>query len=440
MADLEESLMAYPAIRRLRALLPGGWEAVADSVRRALEHDDYSRALKLANERYANKGPGDYAAVMTYACLLVGRELVDEAQNLIGKAIDTHGDDPALRALLADALVLAGQVDDARAQLARIDLDAVERAQVASFVADVWLDVGDEDAAIAFYQHAVDRGVDDAEPAIRLGQLLEGRDELWPAAQAFDYAARLAKDRAGLWKLSAELWFDVGEQRRGLVARQRLFEIAHADADEWLVLGFELAQIGEFDRALEALGEAIDLDPFAADALLVRGNVLLELGRPEEALAAFKRVEEFRGEHAGARRGMAEAALLIGDLGLAEARINDALSLTPDDPEVHFIHGRVLQQYGRHQKAIDAFDQALADAPEQPDYASAKALSLAKLGQIDEARVVLEEAVQNVRAHPEQRPVQLDLDGWQRLGGRLDAEHRGWFEAQINFLGGLASQ
>ncbi len=434
MADLEQSLIAFPAMQRLQALVAGGMDAVASSVRRALEKEDYSHALRVANERYARRGASDYDAALTYACLLVGRELVDEATGVLGHAIEARGEDPALRALLADALVLADKPEAAAEQLAFVDPDSIERAQVASFMAGVYLDVGDEDAAIALYQRAVDQGIDDPEPAIRLAQLLEGRGEAFGAAVAFDYAARRAKDRVGLWQICADLWADLGEEAHALEASERLLELTGGEADQWLELGYRLAQVGRFDRALSALAQAENLDPFATDALLIRGNVLLELGRPEEAMAAFRKVEKLACERAATQRGLAEAALRIADLSLAQACATRAVELAPDDVEAQFVHGRVLQQFGRHEQALDAFDKALSAEPNDAAYLAARALSQAFLGRTDEARATLEDAVALAKAEPEQRPVLVELDAWQRLGRRLEADQRAWFDEQINFL------
>lgn len=435
MAEFEGNLIALPALRRLEALMPRGIDSVHKTTLKALEQDDYSRALKLANERYARRGVEDYDTVLTYACLLVGRELVVEARGLVKKAREAHGDDPALMAILADARVLEGEVDAAKEALRQIDAEAIDRPEILAFVADVWLDLAEEDEAIAFYQRAVDRDVGDPEPAIRLAQLYMGRDELWAAAEAFEYAAKLAKDRLGLWEACADLWFELGEERRGLKAQLRLYELGEADADAWVELGIGCAQFGEFQDALEALSEAEKVDPFCADALIVRGHVFLELGRAEEAMAAFKQAEKLRGERAASARGMAEAALLIGDLMLARQKAERAVELSDDDPESHHVQSRVHQQFGRHDEALASVERALELEPGQPIYMTSKALSLASLGRVDEAKAALEEAVEAAQAHPEQLPMWLDHRAWSRLEGRVEGDDWAEIGGMLEVLG-----
>jgi tetratricopeptide (TPR) repeat protein len=448
MADFEDNLIASPAIRRLEALMPGGLDGVDKSVRRALKDDDYSTALREANTRYARRGAQIYVAALTYACLLVGRELVVEARGVLEKALEVHGRDPALVALLADALVLEGDIERASRELATLDPQTLENPAIAGFVADVHLDLAEVDEAIACYQRAVDQGVDDPEPAIRLAQLYEGRDEMRPAVEAFEYAAKLAKNRVGLWQVTADMWFELGEARKGYQARRRLLELGGSGADpideanrveeanKWLELGYGFAELGDLEDALEALTKAQNLDPIALEPLLIRGHVLLAMGRAEEAMAAFQKVEEQQKDHPTAQRGMAEAALLIGDLMLAETRAKRAVELAADDPEAHHIQGRVLQQFGRHERAIDAFRSALALEGEQAEYLASMALSLAALGQVDQATASLQGAVEIVAREPHQLPLLLEESAWHRLEQRLDADVWAEIEAKLDLLTG----
>lgn len=458
MPDLESNLIAYPALWRLRALMPNGLDSVRPGVLRALESEDYSMALKVANEAYAQRREQDYDAALTYACLLVGRELVVEARGILTRALDAYPLDPALSALLADASVIEGNIERARQVLAGVsgkdsELRKFSRPNIMSFVADIYLDLGDEelgeiDTAIELYQSALDAGVDDPEPAIRLGQLYSGRDAPKKAAEALEYAAKLSRDRVGLWQMTAELWFEVGEDARGLYAKLRLFELVEPEAQDWLELGFEFAQEGRFERALDALDEAENILHFSVrtkavdevyrDTSLVRGGVLLELGRPEVALAVFQDIEERVGEHHGAQRGSAEAALMIGDLMLAETHARRAIELRPDDAEVQAVFGRMQQQFGRHDEAIDAFRAALNKFSEQVEWRSALALSLAKKSQLDDAREALSQARASAEQFPKLRPVAVNRQAWERLNTHLRGDSQDdvaqWFEEQINFL------
>src|SRR5690554_7097493 len=94
MPDLENNLISHPALWRLRALMPRGLDSVRPGVLRALDSEDYSAALKLANAGYARRREQDYDAALTYACLLVGRELVVEARGILMRALEVYPLDP----------------------------------------------------------------------------------------------------------------------------------------------------------------------------------------------------------------------------------------------------------------------------------------------------------------------------------------------------------
>src|SRR5690554_6156638 len=145
MPDLEKNLIAYPALWRLRALMPRGLDSVRPSVLRALDDEDYSMALKVGNAGYARRREQDYDAALTYACLLVGRELVVEARGILVRALEVYPLDPALSALLADAQVIEGNLEGARETLAKIsgknaELRKSARPNISAFIADIFLD------------------------------------------------------------------------------------------------------------------------------------------------------------------------------------------------------------------------------------------------------------------------------------------------------------
>lgn len=457
MQNIEKNLDTYPALWRLQALAPGGLGALPSTLAGALERGDYSGALKLANERYARRADKDAAATLIYACLLLGRELVMEARGVLGRALESRPRDGALRALMADAHLQEGDAEHAREILAAIIPQKLARAQAAAFIADLYLDLGDESLgdesrAIEFYQHALHAGLDDPEPAIRLGQLYIGRDQPFEAAEALEHAARLSKTRVGLWQMVAEQWMELGEEERGLTAKLRAMRLGEPDAEDWLELAYEFAQVGAHPAALDALDKVEQLlhqsvrtasaDQLYVDAQLVRGEVCLEMGRPEQAMAAFHHLERRAGTHPAAQRGLAEAALALGDLDLARDAASRALALRPEDADARYILGCALQQFGRHADALAQLERAVTHEDAPPAWYSALALSYALTQQFAPAQQYLAMAVEIVQGYPEFSPLQVDFHPWQRLVARLKADNHplaAWFEAQINILSAPAS-
>lgn len=96
-----------------------------------------------------------------------------------------------------------------------------------------------------------------------------------------------------------------------------------------------------------------------------------------------------------ARRPIAEANALLQAKRHDEALrvLDDALRASPRDPQLRFLYGLVLADKGDTAQAIDVFQQLTQDFPELPEPYNNLAVLLAGRGDLDQARVALENAV-----------------------------------------------
>lgn len=397
MARLEDNLQVQPAVYRLAALLPDGLDGLDERVRRALEHDDYSRALKLANQRWAKRGAADRTAGLTYAALLLGRGLAGEARGVVRKALEAHPDDPALRAARADSFLVDGELDQARQALEAIVPDALgddrSLGRVLGYVGDLWADLGEDDQAIRLWQAGVDRGLRDVDVLLQLARTYQRDAALEAAARAYELAARARPQQVGLWQTAAEAWMEADDPRRAHELYGRVLALDdEASADEWLEHGVALVELGELAAAADALEHALDLDPFMVDALVRLGYVQIELGQPEDAISTFRRVLSFRKRSVAALSGIVAAALVVGDLSLAETHARRAVDAGPTDPQARHHLAVVLQQLRRFDEALEHTDAALEHAPDDPRLLATRALLLHALDQPVAARQAIDRA------------------------------------------------
>lgn len=400
MEAFEDTIVARPALKRLEGLLPGGLDSAPGDVRRALRRDDLSDALEAANRRWSKRGPTDRIGALTYATLLVVRQLLDEARGILERARQAHPDDPAFAVLEGERLLLLDEPGQAEAVLLEIDLDAVDSPGVVSLVGDLLLDLGLDDAAVSAYERAIDAGSRDIEVAIRLAQMSLHEGEVRRAAEAFERAAKIAGDRVGLWEATADAWFRVGEDERGLNAYEKVLELEDSGAEEWLQHGLALARLGDAKAAEDALERSVDLDPFDVDAWVTLGQVRMQMGHAEGALSAFERALEQREDDIDALLGVVSAALVIGDLRLAEEVARRAVDALPEDPESHHSLGVTLQELGRHDEAIETLERAvaLADSLEISDtpYRTSLALGYLASGEVEAALAEVEDVLEEV--------------------------------------------
>ena len=111
----------------------------------------------------------------------------------------------------------------------------------------------------------------------------------------------------------------------------------------WNLLGTTAAQIGKFDKAIEAFKKAISIKPDYALAYYNMGNVLKEQGKLEEAIEAYKK----------------------------------AISIDPDNAEAYYNMGNALKEQGKLEEAEEAYTKVLSI---KPDHESAKHMLSALTG------------------------------------------------------------
>ncbi|WP_084964741.1 tetratricopeptide repeat protein [Thermoactinospora rubra] len=219
-----------------------------------------------------------------------------------------------------------------------------------------------------------------------------------PGERAF----KLGFDRNAL----ALVEFRLGRLREALALVESAIELARELGDRHpvhrMVLLVNRAQLlaalGHAKEALEDYGAAVALDPGFPDTYLDRGNLCYRLGRYEEALADYETairlsppLPEAYYNRAQARLALGETAAALADLGrvieldpeYVDAYVNRAgllaglerdeearrdveagLALAPANPHLLAVLGQLETAAGRFAAAREAFDRAIAAAPE----------------------------------------------------------------------------
>lgn len=169
-------------------------------------------------------------------------------------------------------------------------------------------------------------------------------------------------------------------------------------------------QAGECLWALDRLEDAarhwqktLEIDPSDAATRSRLGAALLRLGRHADALAELERVMNLDARHVtrDARMNAANAALGLGDFARAAAHLEQAVALSPDDAETHYLYGQTLFLLHRPGQALGALREAARLDPRQGLYLAAMARVLADLGEAPEAVSAAEAALALAGEQPE---------------------------------------
>lgn len=160
---------------------------------------------------------------------------------------------------------------------------------------------------------------------------------------------------------------------------EELVSSGRAFADAHHLLGLCYYMVGQRERALEAVDQALKLNPHYLEALMHRGVVLSSLGRADEAEEAFAAA---RSAGAAGRAGVSahdanklanqhaelgEGYLEAGALGQAIEQYQAALRLGPTFQDLRYRLARLLLEAGRVLEAREELEKLVAARPQSTE-------------------------------------------------------------------------
>jgi tetratricopeptide (TPR) repeat protein len=246
-------------------------------------------------------------------------------------------------------------------------------------------------------EETVARGLDDADPLVRLGALgaaiaLEPPAQLRLAAPLLAdpvLAVRLEAE-ATLRDLPAPLWSPADRSRLAEVQGEfRAVQMLNADRPEsWVNLGNLAVAQGDLPRARSDYERALAIESDFVPALVNLADLERRGGRDDRA----------------------------------ETHLERAAQAAPDNADVQYALGLTWIRQGRREEAVRALGRAMLLAPDRPRYALVYALALDGVGRRGEAVVALEGSLERF---PGDVDVLLALTNWARERGDFEraADH-----------------
>ncbi len=230
------------------------------------------------------------AANLALGRMEAARNRVQPALRAFAAYVQARPDDPAGRADLAQAQLLAGLPGEARKNAAAAAQSAVEPALLlaAGEILQRAGAPGEAEAALrkAVRQGAGRQGSEQARALFRLGSLYDSRQQHAQAEQAFRQALALNPDNAQAWdylglSLEPQGRAEEAEQayRKGLAVNRA----PYFDAFLPYNYGRLLAKLNRLEEALEHLHEAAELAPKTRAVRYERAKVRFRMDRFEEA-------------------------------------------------------------------------------------------------------------------------------------------------------------
>lgn len=160
---------------------------------------------------------------------------------------------------------------------------------------------------------------------------------------------------------------------------------------------------GDFAGVESACAQVLAREPEHADAHFLRGVAAASSGRAGEGIKDIARAVELDPARADYRAQLAGWLVRLGHDEAAVAAAEGAWSAGPGDALTFDTIGVVMTQAGLHRRAADAFERAVALAPDHPAHLFNHATALRIVGDLGRAEALLERAVtlepEHWRAH-----------------------------------------
>jgi tetratricopeptide (TPR) repeat protein len=273
---------------------------------------------------------------------------------------------------------------------------------------EVLLRCGRPDEAEEHFLRVLEREPANPRALLGLGQVASDRDDLAASLENLQRSANGAPRVKATHLLLAEV-----HQRRGdtvAAAAERRLAAGLPDAASWpdpyreVVEGVRseparigqarmLRQQGRNPEALTVLQGALRDYPEAYRVRLELGRVNLSLGDANAAEQAYREAVRLKPDSAEAHFEWGMALRTQGDVVAAAARFRHALQLKPRDGEAFYHLGVCLEQQGDDDGAREAYRAAVREQPDLAAGHKALGLLLARHGQVVEAVLALEHAL-----------------------------------------------
>jgi tetratricopeptide (TPR) repeat protein len=323
---------------------------VTPAARKAIElarQGDFDAALATATAAI-EKHPGDAGLRFFIGMLHVRRSELSLAVDHLREAQSLEPRDGMVRAELARALVVLGELEEAESLLG--DLQQRERQRLGAIIA---ARRGDHARAIALLRDVVRVDARDFESWGNLGISLLATGEAAAAASALGQALRLKPQHSSFREKWAEAAAQAGTAGEEL---SKLYDAADGDPGALLTAARLEDLEGRPDRAVEALQRALQGEPGNEAALVALGDLEERANRIDALEATIAQLEQhvpssqklpLLRARAAYRRGDMESALELAQR--APANVDPATRAQ--------VIGQANDRLGNYEVAFDSFDQ-----------------------------------------------------------------------------------
>jgi tetratricopeptide (TPR) repeat protein len=356
-------------------------------------------ALQTAEQAYRRllaDQPGHFRALCGLATVRGQLGALDEARDLIGRAVEVAGQS-------AEDHVVLGTT---------------------------FIRINDLESAFRQFEMAVARDEGHAGARFHLANVLAGRGDVADAVIQYKRVLAIDPDNAEAHQNLGLAFQRLGQFESALSHHAAAFAISPKSAVIRVSLGDACRHLDRHDDAIGHYAQALAIDPGLTDAHINLGGCFHATGRREQAIRCYLQALTINPRLADAHYNLGNLYTELDNLDAAIVHYERAIALHPALAEAHNNLANVLQKRGRYEEAIAHYKDAIRVKPNyltaQRSLGDALQAQGSVNGSIDGAMVCYRAAL---AIEPGDAPTLNRLASALLIAGRLDEASRAYEEA-----------
>ncbi len=278
-------------------------------------------------------------------------------------AVDHAPDDEAAWRMLARTQLALGDGIGALRTIERARSAGIAPERTRHLMAEALLLSGDEEGALAETENVAIAPEFFADAARVRGRAFQARGDTAAAAQAFTMAIEANAENAGLWMDIAQFRLSTGEQAGAIDAVNEALRLDPDDVEALLLKGRLVRDQYGLVASLAWFDRAIAVDDDNVDALLERAATLGEIGRMAKMLETTRDVLALDSGNAQARYLQAVLAARARNFALARRLVALTNGQLDGQPSMLLLQAGIEYAEGNYEAAIRLLDDLLAFQP-----------------------------------------------------------------------------
>ncbi len=216
----------------------------------------------------------------------------------------------------------------------------------------------------------------------------DGLGKRTEAVEQLRQAIRLAPDLENSYLTLAEVHEKAGAHEEAAAVLAEGWKALPGSAVIGSRLGESWLAAGRPQNAAAALAEVVAKLPSSAEAWAVLARARTATGEPTEAVRAWRQVERLQPAYPMLPVMLAQALVAQNPPANADAllELRKAERLTPDDPEIYYLEGRIHVSEGRYAEAANRLERALRLRPGMANWYYQLGLAYQRLGKTAQAK------------------------------------------------------